>query len=131
MPVLLASDKRVQSHCYNPFNPTAPNSFGVKSKKILPIALHCFLDSDSPVEPFLFLYIDNLRTDMNMDEEIGQGGFIGFCIHTDRDVLLCGLYPDAAKIAFMKVAEQRNATNIIINSSTMIPIIAAKATEDI
>ena len=51
-------------------------------------------------------------------------------MHSDRDVLLCGLSQDAAQIAFTKIAEQREATNVIDNSARMIPIITAKARKD-
>ncbi len=34
-----------------------------------------------------------------MDEELERGGYVGYVIHSEQDVLLCGLAQNAAKQA--------------------------------
>lgn len=74
------------------------------------------------------IHFSDIKKNINIDEELERGGYIGFCIHTCRDVLLYGLNEmNAAKITFEKIADVGNAIIVINDAETMIPIIAARA----
>jgi hypothetical protein len=61
---------------------------------------------------------------------LDKGGYIGYCIHSNVDVLLCGLGSSAAAEDFKIVAQRWNAQDIIDDAGTMIRIIHRKAKED-
>ena len=51
----------------------------------------------------------------------------GFCLHNERDVLLCGLRADLAASTLQEVARLRGALEVLKQASAVIPIIGAAA----
>ena len=58
-----------------------------------------------------------------------NGGYCGFLIHTERDVLIAGLEPGLAQQCFRRVANDRDASFVITKASEMVPLIKAAAAE--
>jgi hypothetical protein len=67
---------------------------------------------------------------MNMDDVMEERGLSGFCIHDNRDVLLCRLNSTFAAETFSAVAIERNAVCVIKDAIAMIPIIKKKASKE-
>ena len=59
LPLLLASGKRVPSHCFNPFNSSAPDGFWKKIERDVTESTASLLGSKAP-QPFLFLHFDTI-----------------------------------------------------------------------
>jgi hypothetical protein len=74
--------------------------------------------------------VKDVCMNMNMDDVMEERGLSGFCIHDNRDVLLCGLNRMFAAETFSAVAEERNAVCVINNAIAMIPIIKKKASKE-
>ncbi len=84
------------------------------------------LEIKSP-QKFLFIHYRELKNDIDINNVLEKSNYLGFCIHSDVDVLLCGLGREYSEKAFLKIAEERDSSDIVHNASTMIPIIGAKA----
>ena len=63
---------------------------------------------------------NDLVNDIDLDEMMSKNGFIGFCLHDKRDVILRGLNMTVAKEMFEVIAERRNASCIIDESTSMM-----------
>lgn len=122
LPFLLASGKPVLTKCFNPFNHSAPDGFWREKKKEVEQCAAALLGLEKP-KPFLFIHCDSISKDIVIDEILKSRNLIGFCIHTDVDVELCGLSREASRIAFKNTVRRRNATDVIEEAKKMIPII--------
>ncbi len=74
--------------------------------------------------------VKDVCMNINMDDVMEERGLSGFCIHDNRDVLLCGLNSTFATETFSAVAEERNAVCIINDAIAMIPIIEKKSSKE-
>lgn len=81
-------------------------------------------------QPFLMLHFSELSHDINIDNEMDTKGYIGFCIHTDVDVLICGLNRTASSQAFEKMAIHRNEKSVIDDCQSMISLIGKQAKKE-
>ena len=71
--------------------------------------------------------LGDVKADLDLDSTMEHSDSIGFCIHTERDVVLAGLRADLAEKSFRAAAEERGATHIIEQAEGMIPLIAFQA----
>jgi hypothetical protein len=126
LPTTLASGKQVPTRCFNPFNKSAPSGFWDTTKKELEECAAKLLGHES-TQSFLFINYLDIVQDIFIDEELAKGEYVGYVIHSERDVLLCGLSPNAAKQAFMKIASLRKATKVVEDASKMMPLIRERA----
>ena len=76
------------------------------------------------------LHLKDLHEDTNLDDLMERGRYIGFCIHNDRDVMLCGLNSIVAADAFRIVAKTRNATSVVDEAKDMISIVKVNAKKE-
>lgn len=126
LPSISASGKSIPLQCFNPFNSSAPCGFWERCRNDASACVASLLGLETP-RPFLFIHYLDLKENIDIDTELERRGYVGFCIHTERDVLLFGLSKNAAKLAFEKIANERNASNVIMDAPAMIPLIANKA----
>ncbi len=77
------------------------------------------------------IHAKDVHSKMGMDDVMEAGDHSGFCIHNNRDVLLCGLNSTFAVDILCAVAEERNAVSVIHDALDMIPIIEKKAKQKI
>jgi hypothetical protein len=126
LPTTLASGKHVPTRCFNPFNESAPCGFWESTKKELEVCAAKLLGYES-THQFLFIYYLDIVKNISMDDVLEKGGYVGYVVHSKRDVLLCGLTPNAAKQAFIKIATLRNATKVVEEAFRMMPLIRKRA----
>ena len=126
LPSLLASGKPVPTRCFNPFKKSAPPGYWQGKKKEMEQCAAALLGLEKP-KPFLLAHFESISKKFNVDEEMERQNKIGFCIHTDTDVLLCGLSSEYSKQALEAIAHRRDATSVLRDANLMIPIVEYQA----
>lgn len=126
LPTHLACGRKLPSKCFNPFNLAAPQGMWDEIGREIPTCISALLGYDS-IQPFLMLHLKDIHQNMNIDDIMETERYVGFCIHDDRDVILCGLNKTAAVDSFRIVAKARNATAIVDKAVDMIAIVKMNA----
>ena len=129
LPTKMANKEHLPISCFNPFEDAAPRgTFESVCKKISKcVAALLELPCDREVRVMHIHYSTIEPGARDLDCEMGNGGFGGFVIHTDRDVLLAGLSSDLARMAFQKVASERDASFVADEADKIAPLIRAAA----
>ena len=126
LPTHLACGRKLPSKCFNPFNLAAPQGMWDEIGRDIPICISALLGYDS-IQSFLMLHLKDIHQNMNIDEIMETERYVGFCIHDERDVILCGLNKTAAADSFRIVAKARNATAVVDKAVDMINIVKMNA----
>lgn len=126
LPAYLACGRKLPSKCFNPFNLAAPQGMWEEIGREIPICISALLGCDS-IQPFLMFHLKDVHQNMNIDEIMETERYVGFCIHDQRDVILCGLSKTAAADSFRIVAKARNATTVVDKAVDMINIVKMNA----
>jgi hypothetical protein len=128
LPRQMASGKTLPVRCFNPFALQAPNGtwnhLAAEVRRCVAALLHLPADD---ISPLLMIDVSSIHTALNLDQCMKDSNSVGFCVHNERDVLLCGLRHDLAASTFQSVAEQRGSPLLVAEAEEMIPIIAATA----
>ena len=127
LPRKQANGHPLPTQAFNPFDDKAPA--GTWDTIAREVASNLAALFGIPVVPRMvaMLALECILCDMDMDEYMRAGGFYCFCIHSERDVLLCGLSEEGCAATFKQAARQRDAMHIIESATDMIEKVRAKA----
>ena len=126
LPGEMADGVPLPRSAFNPFLKAAPRGTWEAVAKSIPRCAHALLGKDGSGQ-LLMIHIDTIKASVNLDVCMSETGYEGFCIHSDRDVLLCGLRKDLSQATFLEVARQRDSTWVVENANAMEGLIAASA----
>jgi hypothetical protein len=129
LPSTMANGKPLPSRVFNPFEDAAPRgTFESCCDSIIECVTALLgLSNGEAAQRVLLLGDEAILRPIDLDQEMRDGGYCAFLIHSKTDVLMAGLEPDLAKKAFEKVAADRGATFVVAEARTMIPLIDAAA----
>ena len=134
LPTKMACGSVLPSSCFNPFEESAPQDTFKRTASQIAKSVATLIGLPPPPTKVLLtkvLLIDSrtLASGRRLDEELCQGGYWAFVVHSQRDVLLAGLTPELARQAFLKVAHEREASFVVDDASDVVPLIRAAAEE--
>ena len=128
LPSRMANRAHLPVSAFNPFCESAPRGTWTRIAKQVPECAKALAGLPADHRgTLLMIPADTISRDMDLDHEMECGGHIGFCVHTKRDVLLCGLTAEAAAASMRAVAATRGATETLDSAAEMIPLISAQA----
>ena len=131
VPTRMANGAVLPDSCYNPFDEVAPRDTFKKAAKQIAECVGALLGLplDDAVRKVLIINYTTIKpgSRMDVDEQMRQGNFCGFIVHTERDVILAGLRPDLASRAFHKVADSCGAAFVSEEAPRMTELITAAA----
>ena len=128
LPSRTASGKHLPVRCFNPFEDKAPTGTWNRLAQEVADCVSAMLRlPPTSLRPLLMIHVTSLSTDINLDEQMSLTDAPGYCVHNDRDVLLCGLRADYSASTFDAVAHDRLMPDVASTATEMIGIIAAAA----
>jgi hypothetical protein len=128
MPTHTADGKLLPGSCFNPYDEAAPKGTWDKVAKAVPMCARKLLGlNEVDNAKLLMIEAHSITASMDLDALMLKGGYDGFCIHSERDVMLCGLEPGLSAATFRAIAAMRGATCVLKEAPEMAPLIAASA----
>ena len=113
LPRQMADGKPLPTKAFNPFEKAAPQGTWAAVAACIPRCVRALLHRDGSGQ-LLMIHMDTITSSVDLDARMCEGnGYDGFCIFSDRDVLLCGLRKDLARATFVEVARLRGASSVV------------------
>ena len=132
LPTTTADGLPLPRDCFNPYDEKAPAGTWRRIEKHVITCARALLGTTWDFEgcaTLLMIPLQSITAPVDLDTLMSDGGYGGFCIHTDRDILLIGLNPELSAKTFKEVARIRKASWVVAEATEMVPFIqqAAKA----
>ena len=128
LPSKTADGRSLPVRSFNPFEQEAPSgtwlAFAAHAAKC---ALALVGRPWDATKQLLMLELSTITGPLDLDAAMRSGGYVGFCIHSKRDMLVCGLDPTLSADTFCTVARTRNAQSVISDAPTIVPLVAQSA----
>ena len=126
LPTHLASGTALPSSVFNPFAAKAPRQTFTNAAREAARSAAAMLHI-AREEKLLIIDLDHVSHDTDLDAEMARGDCVGFCIHTKRDVILCGLNRTACEGTFRSASRDRGQEWVIDDAPKMVPLVARMA----
>ena len=128
LPTQTADGLPLPRDCFNPYDEAAPAGTWQRIAKHVPKCAYALLGlPQDTAPPLLMIEAHTIRAPVDLDTLMQEGGYSGFCIHTARDVLLCGLNPELSAQTFTTTAQMRSASFVVDEVHSMVPLIRQSA----
>ena len=127
LPRQMADGEPLPTKAFNPFEKAAPRGTWKTVADSIPRCVRALLGRDGSGQ-LLMIHIETITSSVDLDARMCEGnGYDGFCIYSDRDVLLCGLRKDLARATFVEVARLREASSVLEEGEAMEALIRPSA----